>query len=77
MDRNRLIVLRKDNWSRAVFQGARLSMSMIMTHLRSKRGLCPQPGCTGVAEAVPGVSGCLTWYVSPLRKAQARLTTVL
>ncbi|KAL8792645.1 MAG: hypothetical protein Q9195_004773 [Heterodermia aff. obscurata] len=60
MDRNRLTILRKENWSRAVSPGAQLSMSMIMTYLRRNRGLCPQPHCPGVGEIVSGVSGCLT-----------------
>ena len=62
MDRDQRIVS-KEHWARTISQGAQLSMSMVIMHLRGQPGLCPQPDCKGVGEKIGGISNLMSWYV--------------
>ncbi|KAI4218626.1 MAG: hypothetical protein LQ349_008637, partial [Xanthoria aureola] len=48
MDSKRGSIVKKDHWHRNISQGIHLKMSMIMLHLRTSSGKCPQPDCAGV-----------------------------
>ncbi|KAL8880392.1 MAG: hypothetical protein Q9198_002189 [Flavoplaca austrocitrina] len=48
IDSGRQDVICKERWNRRISEGARLTMSMIMTHLRRLPGQCPQPSCSGI-----------------------------
>lgn len=56
-------IVKKENWSRCISQGAKLTMSMVMSHLQTQSGQCPRPRCTGVGMARGKASSQLTWYV--------------
>ncbi|KAL3421762.1 hypothetical protein PVAG01_05918 [Phlyctema vagabunda] len=43
--KNRGQIIRKEDWSHRVTPGSTVLMSMIMTQLRLRRGVCPRPSC--------------------------------
>ncbi|KAL8951486.1 MAG: hypothetical protein Q9222_002540 [Ikaeria aurantiellina] len=49
IDSTRGAIVNKQQWNRSITNGSHLTMSMIMVHLRSHPGQCPQPDCTGTA----------------------------
>ena len=45
--RNDMAVIKKEHWGQLVRPGAILTMSMVMSYIRSAAGLCPRPNCPG------------------------------
>lgn len=40
-------VVEKERWDRSIQQGATLTMSLVMSHLRRRASSCPRPSCPG------------------------------
>ena len=51
----------KEQWTRSINQGARVSMSMIMSHLKRIEGQCPRSSCTGTEFRRSEKVDKLTW----------------
>ena len=58
-------VVTEEEWSRLVFPGSQLTMSVLIEKLRSTiaANKCPKSGCTGIGKFGDSRSGFLTWCV--------------
>ena len=65
---NRAQLICKENWAHAVIPGSTILMSMIMTKLRWRRGICPRPSCQKLTSSSATPDSIITWYVSNLIK---------
>lgn len=63
IDSKRGSIVRKDHWHRNISQGIQLKMSMIMLHLRTSSGKCPQPDCAGIGTVSSNDPLQMMWYV--------------
>ena len=54
-------LMSKDRWTRSIREGTRLSMSMIMLHVKMQSGLCPRPGCSGTGSFAEGSMDTIQW----------------
>ena len=54
-------VIRRDHWTRYIREGTRISMSMIMSHVKLQSGICPRPDCSGVGLPEEETSNRLHW----------------
>ena len=55
-------IVSKEHWNRSISQGAKLTMSMVMSHLQWKHGSCPRPECTGLGTKSSCDSNVFSWY---------------
>jgi hypothetical protein len=59
------IIISPDQWEQSVFPGSDISMSIFITGLFFKQGLCPRQGC-GTKNPLPSDGSALVvWSVSP------------
>jgi hypothetical protein len=73
---NRGQLICKENWAHTVIPGSTILMSMIMTELRWRRGLCPRPSCQKVTSSSVTSNSTITWYVSNLTKTVRILSVI-
>ena len=58
---NNRAIVKKEHWTRSIEQGATLTMSMVMSHLKRRADTCPRPSCPGGDVKTCVGSGLLTW----------------
>ena len=65
------LIIRQASWSRRVFPGTSIDMSIILLMVRAQGSKCPKPLCSGYGRMDP-IIGSYTWFVVCLCRANRR-----
>ena len=55
-------IVEKEHWRRTIRRGSKLTMSMVMSLVKTIPGRCPRHNCLGTRFTVCEASGALIWY---------------
>lgn len=55
-------IVEKEHWRRTIRRGSKLTMSMVMSLVKTSPGRCPRHKCLGTRFTVCETSGSLIWY---------------